>query len=364
MPEIAELMNLADRSEAYLRLAVLYQNGTSEFRELVRGTWDFGAKWDYPDQRRLACRKNERHSCEERIRATLIYDAIEDFKREEIREKLIAWAVVYHSCRAAGIEPEDVFSQAAKISSPQTAQAMLAFIRRAEADKSMEAFMISKEMNADGEFEFHTDRQASSSDAGPGESRPGRTALTPERGTPSTANLANPPKGFLADLTSGGEFLLLAWTIGICLLAEFSILKTASQLPVIGKLTMYAISAALVCAMFLLCTPRRILPKNWLESPRRRKLTISILSAIIGMPMLVLAVIETYQDGWALDAWTLAYPAGPGLLMILAIRWWGETDDSLKTRWFRLLLPVASTILWSIACFIVAYVVAGGPRLR
>jgi hypothetical protein len=50
--------------------------------------------------------------------------------------------------------------------------------------------------------------------------------------------------------------------------------------------------------------------------------------------------------------------------MILAIRWWGETDDSLKTRWFRLLLPVASTILWSIACFIVAYVVAGGPRLR
>ncbi|MCX8511137.1 MAG: hypothetical protein ORN83_05205 [Chthoniobacteraceae bacterium] len=151
---IEGLRSLTDRREAYQRLAALYIKGPRELRELVREKWDFELEWTYPDPKRLACRKNERYSCEERIMSTLVYDSIEDFKREEIREKLIVWAVVYHSCREIGMDPCEAFIQVAEISSPRTAQALLDFIKRLEVDKSMEAFGLSRKLNSDGESEI------------------------------------------------------------------------------------------------------------------------------------------------------------------------------------------------------------------
>ncbi|MDB6095148.1 MAG: hypothetical protein JWM32_2710, partial [Verrucomicrobia bacterium] len=61
--ELEQVLRLADRSEAYQRLAALYLNGPEELRDLIRAKWDFGVKWTYPNPQRLACRKNERYSC-------------------------------------------------------------------------------------------------------------------------------------------------------------------------------------------------------------------------------------------------------------------------------------------------------------
>jgi hypothetical protein len=152
--ELEQVLQLADRSEAYQRLAALFLNGPEELRNLVRAKWDFGVKWTYPNTQRLACRKNERYSCEERIVATLIYDAIENLRSEDMRDKLVAWAVVYHSCHATGIVPDEQFSRVASISSPSIAQAMTDFINRPEEDKSMNAFMLVERKNVDGETEI------------------------------------------------------------------------------------------------------------------------------------------------------------------------------------------------------------------
>ena len=189
-----------------------------------------------------------------------------------------------------------------------------------------------------------------------------QTVTTPPP-TPA-ADSSKTPQPFLSRLTSFGEFLVLAWSAGRCLFAGLSILRSASELPTLGKLATYIISAALFSSAFLLCTPRKVMPPSWLESFRRRRIAISILAGITGLPTFALAVIATYQDRrFAFDEWTISYPAGPGLLMVLAIKWWGEKDDGLRSRWFRLLLPIASTILWSILCCVVAYISAGFPRL-
>jgi hypothetical protein len=152
--ELERLLRLADRRDAFQLLTALFLKSPEHVRGMIRSRWDFGVKWIYPNPQRLACRKNERYSSEERIAATLVYDAIEDLRTEELREKLFAWAVVYHSCLAAGIVPEEQFRRAASVSTPKMAEAMNGFITRPAEDKSMEAFMLVAHMNIDQETEI------------------------------------------------------------------------------------------------------------------------------------------------------------------------------------------------------------------
>jgi hypothetical protein len=147
-------LKLADRQDAYQRLVALFLQGPEEARDLIRAKWDFGFKWVLPNMQRLACRKNERYSCDERLLAALVYDAIENGKNEEFREKLVGWANVYHCCLAAEIVPEELFSRAASVSSPRTAQLMMDFINRPEEAKSMKAFDLISRTNSDGETEI------------------------------------------------------------------------------------------------------------------------------------------------------------------------------------------------------------------
>ena len=125
-----------------------------EARDLIRAKWDFRFKWVYPNMQRLGCRKYERYSCDERLLAALVYDAIENGKNEEVREKLVGWANVYHCCLAVGIVPEELFRRAASVSSPSMAQMMIDFINRPEEAKSMKAFEFVSRTNSDGEIEI------------------------------------------------------------------------------------------------------------------------------------------------------------------------------------------------------------------
>jgi hypothetical protein len=152
--KLEELLKLTDRQDAFQRLVALFLQGPEEARELIRTKWDFGFKWVYPNMQRLACRKNERYSCDERLFATLVYDAIENGKNEEFREKLVGWANVYHCCLAAGIVPGELFRRAASVSSPTMAQMMVDFINRPEEARSMKAFELVSRTNSDGEIEI------------------------------------------------------------------------------------------------------------------------------------------------------------------------------------------------------------------
>jgi len=152
--QLEGILKLADRQDAYQRLVALFLQGPEEARDLIRAKWDFGFKWIYPNMQRLACRKNERYSCDERLLAALVYDAIEDLKKEELREKLVGWANVYHCSLAAGVVPEELFRRAASVSSPSMAQMILDFINRREEHKSMKAFDLISRTNSDGETEI------------------------------------------------------------------------------------------------------------------------------------------------------------------------------------------------------------------
>jgi hypothetical protein len=152
--ELEEILKLADGQDAYQRLVALFLQGPEEARGLIRAKWDFGFNWVSPNMQRLACRKNERYSCDERQLAALVYDAIENGKNEEFREKLVGWANVYLCCLAVRIVPEELFRRAASVSSPSMAQMMTDFINRPEEAKSMKAFELVSRTNSDGEIEI------------------------------------------------------------------------------------------------------------------------------------------------------------------------------------------------------------------
>lgn len=71
-----------------------------------------------------------------------------------MREVLVCWAHVYHSCLAAGIVPEELFRRAASVSAPGVARMMMDFINRPEEHKSMKAFDLVSRTNSDGETEI------------------------------------------------------------------------------------------------------------------------------------------------------------------------------------------------------------------
>ena len=151
---IDEIVGLPDREEAYFQLASLFVQGPENMRKQIRNEWDFGVTWTYPNPRRLACSIRESHSCRERARAILIYNAINDLKQGDPRDELVSVAIVYHACLATNINPRELFEEVALISSPRIACFLKDFLRRDNDDKSLEAFMLVRKKNEDGEIEI------------------------------------------------------------------------------------------------------------------------------------------------------------------------------------------------------------------
>ena len=152
--KINEIIGLSDREEAYYKLVDLYIKCSPQEREQIRKDWDYGVKWIYPNPRRLACSKNEKRSCRERILASLLYDSIQNLRYGDIRESLIGLAMLYHSCIIAKLNPREEFEYVASISSPQVEEFFLGFINRKPNEKSMKAFCLATKINSDGETEL------------------------------------------------------------------------------------------------------------------------------------------------------------------------------------------------------------------
>ncbi|MDR1181553.1 MAG: hypothetical protein LBL13_06215 [Bacteroidales bacterium] len=149
-----EILESDDRYKAYMSLVDLYMKDTPELRAYVNRQWDFGVKWVYPNQKRLACAKGEIFSREERLRASLAYDAISAKYESDIRENLIAYAVIYNSCLYASIKPNVIFTQVINVAPKEVADSLRRFLARPSQGKDMAAFMLKAVKNADDETEI------------------------------------------------------------------------------------------------------------------------------------------------------------------------------------------------------------------
>ena len=119
---ISELLKRDDRANAFFDLVDLYVKGPDSIRRQIRQGWDFNVEWKYPNSARLACSRGEKRSCQERLKASLVYYSIEDCRFGRSRENLIAFAAIYHSCVLAGVDPVSLFESVSAMSSDTTAQ--------------------------------------------------------------------------------------------------------------------------------------------------------------------------------------------------------------------------------------------------
>jgi len=140
MPCLRDILNMPDRAEAFYLLVDYYKATSDNERENIRQSWDYGKEWVYPNPETLAVNLSGKHSCEQRIIASLVCYSINAYIPQDSREILIAFCVIYHSAREIGLDIDILFKEVAKISSSKMALLMLKFIERPERDKSLKAF--------------------------------------------------------------------------------------------------------------------------------------------------------------------------------------------------------------------------------
>jgi len=136
--QLRKIFEEADPKEAFYKLYDLYVSADGEQREDIRKQWPFNRRWKLPDQTQLACVASGERSCEERIRASLAYDSIENFQ-EDWRENLTSMCRIYHSAILAGMDPDGLFREIAALSSARGASMIIGFLERNEKDRSLEA---------------------------------------------------------------------------------------------------------------------------------------------------------------------------------------------------------------------------------
>jgi hypothetical protein len=149
-----EILGNPNRKEAYYQLVDLFQTGSADIRRQIVANWDFGLEWEYPEQHRLACSIGEQLSCRRRIEASLLYHVISANQALGGRERLVALAVIYHSCIFAGLDPIREFKVAAAIAPAGIHRMLEDFLERRDEDKSAEAFFLLVRKNRDGEIEI------------------------------------------------------------------------------------------------------------------------------------------------------------------------------------------------------------------
>jgi hypothetical protein len=154
MLSLKEILNLSDRHEAFYMLVDYYSSASDIERENIRNSLDLNKKWIYPKPETLAISLPGERSCEERIRASLIFDSIEEYKVPDFRETLIGFCLTYHCAKEIGLDHKKLFEEVAKISSPNFAKELKRFIDRSDEDKSLEAFGLKRIIEKDGKVYF------------------------------------------------------------------------------------------------------------------------------------------------------------------------------------------------------------------
>ena len=146
---LAEILQEQNPKEAFYRLSDLYFVASAEQREDVRDDFDFGRKWEYPDDLTLAAHLPSEPEREARIRAALIALSLVYVDSDD-RDILVALCPIYHSIKAVGKDADAWFRFFADISSPHIASHLTRFAARRPEDKSLAAFLLESDVTEHG----------------------------------------------------------------------------------------------------------------------------------------------------------------------------------------------------------------------
>ena len=101
--------------------------------------------------RSLSCSEGNRRS-RSTIIASLAWDSITDSPDEiDYRDQIIEFAIIYHSCTLAELDPKQIFHKVMASSKEKTSKRLAEFINRNEKDKSLKAFDLHISINNNGE---------------------------------------------------------------------------------------------------------------------------------------------------------------------------------------------------------------------
>jgi hypothetical protein len=134
---------------ALYKLSDLYFVSSEEQRSKIRADFDFGRKWEFPDDMTLAAHLPAEPDREARIRAMLISLSLIDMGGDD-RDIIIALCPIYHSIKAIGKDAEAWFRFFADMSSPLLASHLFRFAARKPEDKSLDAFLLEAEVMEQG----------------------------------------------------------------------------------------------------------------------------------------------------------------------------------------------------------------------
>lgn len=146
---LAEILQEPNPKEAFYRLSDLYFVASAEQREDIREDFDFGRKWEVPDDLTLAAHLPSEPDRELRVRAALISLSLFDMGGDD-RYIIVALCPIYHSIKAIGKDADAWFRFFADISSPLIASHLARFAARRSEDKSLEAFLLESDVTEHG----------------------------------------------------------------------------------------------------------------------------------------------------------------------------------------------------------------------
>ena len=146
-----------DRHRAYLDLAHEYMTRDQSFRDMVTQGWDFNVEWKFLNGCRRASKNNDAGSPEISIRTGLLYYSIAEKNSRDVRDDLMGIAICYHSCLAAGIDPNEMFRSVAEVSTPKVRKLLIDFIERPDEKKSMKAFRLVRIDDENGDIVIKAD---------------------------------------------------------------------------------------------------------------------------------------------------------------------------------------------------------------
>lgn len=157
--ELEFILKMEDRLEAYMALAKLYLNGSSETKAEISDGWAFDVLWKFPKAKRLACQKGERWSSRERAEALAAYYGIASKTvREEwetdLRDVLVGIGLKCNAFILAGLKPEEVFGKVIPFVPPDIRGILTDFLARKDEDKNLNAWNLQVVKNKDGEPEL------------------------------------------------------------------------------------------------------------------------------------------------------------------------------------------------------------------
>ena len=139
LTRIMDILDEPDPKEALQQLTRLYQQASPQQRSDIRDQWNFNRAWRTPLARTLACHIDDEPTSAERIRTFLLYNAIEDFRRDA-RDNLVNLCVIYHAALEVGLDVGALFEEVAALASVEGAAQFRSFVHRSEADKALSAF--------------------------------------------------------------------------------------------------------------------------------------------------------------------------------------------------------------------------------